>query len=595
VSSLSPIKLALSKLGPLGTIDLVRRKYLKQARYKQMLREVPHSGAKAILKDRRGAENVPAFTDLDVADAMLRDENKFFTFDYKTKGIERPWNFDPLEKKYWPGRHYTEQYLHARDTPKDAKIVWEINRFKDLPALGQAALLTREKKYADEVERRLVSWIDENPFAGSINWASALEISIRLLSWTATLILLRDAGFSVHENAVIQRSIYEHARYLAGDLSTDKVIPSNHLIGEVAGLYVVSLLWDFPASQMYAQIAKRILEKEIVRQTYADGATRESSAWYHQFVTNFADLADRVAARSGQQLSSPFHERVSKMKAYLNAISVNGEVMRYGDADDGLAIYFEGDAERWKDYAFGPSTINAEASDGYFRVARHVAVASDNSFLFLRGGEFGMGGAGFSSHAHDDLLAPIIYIDGLAVLVDPGTFVYNGDPKNRAKYRDGWAHNNLIVGEGSAARQKMNFGWREVRPPASIPVFQQGEDKIVVAGQCSDWSRVMRQVELTKAAASVIDVVEDDLHQPCEWLFHLAPEWKRETQSGKTITFTHSSGARLLVTANDAFDTVATDTYDYSPSYRVEVRATLVRLTGSGKAGSHEVRFALER
>src|SRR5205085_4694344 len=128
--------------------------------------------------------------------------------------------YDPLEKKHWPRRHYTEKKLHAADTPSDAKIVWEINRFKDLTILGQAAVLTQEERYAAEAERRILSWIDENPFAGTINWASALEISIRLLSWTATLLLLQEArgGNPATTEAEIHpkiaRSIFEQASYL---------------------------------------------------------------------------------------------------------------------------------------------------------------------------------------------------------------------------------------------------------------------------------------------------------------------------------------------------------------------------------------------
>jgi hypothetical protein len=596
VSSPSPLQLALSKLGPLGTIDLVRRKYLKRARYKQMLRDVPRSQAVAVLRAKAQSKRVPPYerSIIDLADAMLRDENKFFTFDYQTKGVERPWDYDPIEKKYWPPRHYTEQHLHARDTPRDAKIVWEINRFKDLPTLGQAAIITKEKKYAEEVERRLLSWIEENPFAESINWASALEVSIRLLSWTSTLLLLKEAGFAVHQHAAIQRSVYEQARYLAGDLSTDKVVPSNHLIGEAAGLFIVATLWDFPAAPIYAGIAKGILEKEIIRQTYSDGVTRESSGWYHQFVTHFFVLVDRVATSSGRPMSQAFQTRLSNLKTYLGAITVSGDIVHFGDADDGWALWFEGDMEAWKTFLFGEGQSSAEENPEYFSIAQHVAAQLGQSFLFLRGGDFGMGGAGFSSHSHDDLLAPVLYLDGVPILVDPGTFVYNGDPKNRAKYRDIGAHNNVIVGEGSAARQKMNFGWREVRPSARIPVFRKPSGSVIVAGQCEDWPRITRQIELHGMNATLSDVIEDDLQESCEWLWHLSPEWSMQSSSPTEFHFVNADAARLIITTNAAFDTAHVEQYDYSPSYRVEIPATMLRLVGSGKAGSYEVSFALE-
>src|SRR5207244_453092 len=119
-------------------------------------------------------------------------------------------------------------------------------------------------------------------------------------------------------------------------------------------------------------------------------------------------------------------------------------------------IFFEGNIEDWKSYVFDPAGPLDSNLPGLYSEAGHVVLRGDSS-LFLRGGEFGMGGAGFSSHAHNDLLAPILWLDGIPVLVDPGTYVYNGDTANRAKYRSEWAHNSFIIGDGTPARQKFNF------------------------------------------------------------------------------------------------------------------------------------------
>ena len=94
------------------------------------------------------------------ADAMLADENYVFTFIHHLKNISDPWNYDPLENKYWQKKRYEETRVHSPESPKDVKIVWEINRFKYLPLLAEAAYLTKEKKYVDEIQWRLLSWID---------------------------------------------------------------------------------------------------------------------------------------------------------------------------------------------------------------------------------------------------------------------------------------------------------------------------------------------------------------------------------------------------------------------------------------------------
>src|ERR1035437_4461197 len=49
--------------------------------------------------------------------------------------------------------------------------------------LAQAFLLTRRREYLDEAFRQIESWLDANPFLHGINWASALEVAFRALSW----------------------------------------------------------------------------------------------------------------------------------------------------------------------------------------------------------------------------------------------------------------------------------------------------------------------------------------------------------------------------------------------------------------------------
>lgn len=591
---------AVRRLGLLGTLGLIARKIVKRQRYRMMFREVRSMTTRASMRESR---SLPAISISEreraeiiaSADRMLADENRFFSFPYHLKGVERPWEYDPLEKKHWPRRHYTEQKLHGPDTPRDVKIVWEINRFVDLPTLAEAAYLTRDEKYAREVSRRVLSWIEENPFAGTINWASALEIAIRLLSWTASLEILRIAGFDVYSNDAVRRSIYEQARYLSADLSLDKVQPTNHLIGEAAGLLVIATLWDYPTARIDAAAARRILEQQILLQTFADGATREATSWYHQFVTGFFDIADRIAATHGEPMSDAFRERLARMKSYLNAMTYEGSLVRYGDADDGWPILFSGEPAPWLDAVFGPAPTGAAKSDGVFATAKQAALHPDHSFVFIRGGEFGMGGAGFSSHAHDDLLAPILMLDGLEVLTDPGTYVYNGDPESRRKYRGPDAHNSLVIGEHTAARQRMNFGWHAVRPPASVEVIENSRDRAIIRGSYAEWPEHVREIEVSERLATVRDRFERSPERPVRWHFHLHPRWSPLHRSSPELEFYDADRNRLEIHLVGAFDTIKLEHYDYSPGYRVTEQAFALELTASVQPGTYEVRMTISR
>jgi hypothetical protein len=566
---------------------LIRAKRAKRDAYDAMLASVRNSSDGLTINFANSNSGVAKESEahraliLASADRMLADENMFFTFPYQLRAVERPWNFDPIERKHWPARHYTEQLLHAADTPKDVKIVWEINRFKDLPTVAQAAALTKNARYADEIERRMLSWIDDNPFAESINWASGLEIGIRLISWLSSLTLLTSAGFTTAANEKIRRSLWEQVQYLAAELSTDKVVRSNHLIGEAAGLFVACTLCDFSEAKEFSFAARAILEKEILDQTFSDGATRESSMWYHRFVMHLFEIVSRTAECASEPMSTAFTERLSKMRAFTNAMKLpDTSFARLGDADDGWALWLEGDRDMWESLIFGGISAPADANQ-YFAESQYISARLEQSQVVLRAGAFGMGGSGFSSHAHDDQLSPILFLKGISVLVDPGTFVYNGAPEERKKFRGAPAHNGITINASTGAIQKLNFGWQKARKAAKFTGVKLDDSSLYVEAVYGEWRKVH---DRTITVTSNQCWIRDDFRRPVRssvglvnWFFHLDPQWSLESISENAVVFLSGSGSRLLVDCSGNFGKVWTEKYDYSPSYFVKVQGVVLR------------------
>ena len=66
----------------------------------------------------------------------------------------------------------------------DHKIVWELNRHQHWVALAQAFRPDRPARNSlKTIQAQFESWVTQNPFQRGINWASALEVAFRVMSW----------------------------------------------------------------------------------------------------------------------------------------------------------------------------------------------------------------------------------------------------------------------------------------------------------------------------------------------------------------------------------------------------------------------------
>src|SRR5262249_10856290 len=138
-------------------------------------------------------------------------------------------------------RHIASGTAYARTIPfldasrvGDHKVVWELNRHQHLVVLAQAACVTGREDFVREVERELKSWWVANPYVRGINWASALEVAMRALSWMWVSHLLRNRLDSdVHVR--LWTELYRHGSYLERNLSI-YFSPNTHLLIEAVGL-----------------------------------------------------------------------------------------------------------------------------------------------------------------------------------------------------------------------------------------------------------------------------------------------------------------------------------------------------------------------
>ena len=386
--------------------------------------------------------------------------------------------------------------------------------------LAQTFAVTGDRVYLDELLSQWSGWIEVNPYRSGINWASPLEVAVRLISWTLAFQFI-DAHISQEIRSTIIRSIRQQASFLSSHLSIDKIVRTNHLIGEAAGLYIIASSFSFRESHRWKKTAQLIVEEEINDQTFEDGVSREQSSSYHRFDIDFFLLAFLAARKSATPFSSLFGMRLQKMIHYLDALQTPDSALpRYGDCDNGRGFVLAPALSFWDprgliaaagcilqdDELFNKDFLNEESfwllsesewNSALTRKPRkssrgpltllsesgHIVIRNDKrgDYCFFRAGEFGLGGSGFSSHSHNDLFSPILYVGGALIFTDTGTSVYSGSDEERDHLRSAKAHNTTTAPSWEYFEPLRRFGWKKC---ISGKIFHAGNPQSEISVEC---------------------------------------------------------------------------------------------------------------
>ena len=220
------------------------------------------------------------------ADAAVRHEFDLLGSGVKALGAALPWLDD-----FKTGRHYSLEYCRdiaymELDKPTDVKVPWELSRCQHFAALGQAYWLTGDERYAREYRAEIEDWIAANPFAYSVNWACAMDVALRAISWIwgfhfmAGSQACADPAF----RRTFMRSLFMHGEFVFTHLETSDV-NGNHYVSDGAGLVFLGLFFKHTASgRDWLARGRRIVYGEMLEQVSDDGVDFEQSTAYHRLV-----------------------------------------------------------------------------------------------------------------------------------------------------------------------------------------------------------------------------------------------------------------------------------------------------------------------
>lgn len=429
----------------------------------------------AVLQPEMAAELVAA------ADRAV--QLQFAYFGYPAIELPEPvdWNYDPVAGVRWPA--VPAGKIDYRTAEGDVKWIWELNRLQHLPWLAQAWLITGHERFSTAAFRQLDTWLDQNPPGIGIAWRNAFEAGVRAISIAVAVQGLRDCPELTVDrfrrivevlSATATRCWVDRSRFSSAN---------NHLIGELAGLAVVAILFpDLPGADDWEHRAIAGLAVEADRQILADGSGAEQAVGYQVFAIELMLLVVALLLKRDGRAAEPLLEAIDRSAVYLAALVGRADPEpRYGDNDEGFALRLGIEPLRTvRDHLgvvaaltgcraaqrYGATTWTAEwlgqlgLEDTEPGRDVHTSLESFGSSYYAPAGglvvlrtgtrravmDVGpLGYLSIAAHAHADALSVTVSIDGEDVVGDPGAGSYYGHPDWRRVNRGTRVHATVEV------------------------------------------------------------------------------------------------------------------------------------------------------
>jgi hypothetical protein len=535
------------------------------------------------------------------------------------------WHCDFKSDYHWKPRTFFKNIRYGHKEGIDIKVPWELSRFQHLNILGQAFVLTKDKKYAEEFKNQIMDWIQNNPAGFGVNWRCTMDVAIRATSWLVAQEYFSDEEALTHRFwRELYTSIYEHGKFIRANLEDRSKLTNNHYVADLVGLLFIAVYCPFfKESMTWQRFAIRELTKEIEKQVYPDGSNFEASTSYHRLALELFFYAELIAQRAGLKFSSEYKNKVKKMFEFsLYCIKPNGKIPQIGDNDNGrflvfskkpilehkyllstAVVYyndskfkipaFEFDEETFWIFGYSGSKIydmipprkeNLRSME--FLNSGFYILRDKMSYCFVTCGPNGQKGNG--GHAHNDKLSFELMLNGRDIIVDPGTYVYTAYPRDRNKFRSTEYHNTIKFEgyEQNEIPERYLFNLPEELKITEADMIQR-DSQIVFQGQI--YFRKIRQKRTIVFESKVNAIkIEDSFSSPQplkgRLLFHLPPDLI-SIGTGIFLKDTKAKIASININNLD-FDK---GEYDYSPEYGKKVKAECLIFSFSQKNNSARV------
>ncbi len=470
------------------------------------------AGATGVVTSERLAKIAPdaGQTTIDSAERIGRGHFDLLGYEGLSFGDPIDWRLDPVSSKRSPLVHWSAIDPTDAGSVGDVKVVWELNRQQFLLTLGLAYRASGDERHALLFADLFRAWIRENPAGLGINWASSLEVAMRVVSWTWALFLFGPSkSLTPGLFAEVRAAIEGHAAHIERYLSSHSS-PNTHLTGEALGLFYAGVTFpEGKSARRWRTLGRNILEDQIEQQVFPDGVYFEQATAYQIYTIEIYLHYLILSSRNHLPVSPFVGVSVQRMLDVLLALRrPDGGIPAIGDQDGGSLLPlspraptdargifataagffgrsdFAWAAERVQPEALwllGPAVIETFESRGAAPPSQASRAFTHGGYVVMRSGwqrsahhlvlDAGPLGCPLTAaHGHADLLSVEVSPFGEPFIVDPGTYAYAADPEFRNHFRGTGAHSTITVDGLSQAEPKGPFGWKQ-HPSARLHRF----------------------------------------------------------------------------------------------------------------------------
>jgi len=487
-------------------------------------------------------------------------------------------------------RHVFFARIKPSNTPCDIRTVWEPARLQHLSMLlacldggGQARGRAHVSRFVKEA---LLEWIEKNPFLFGPHYMSAMECGLRIPVFFYGLKCLDD--LSAPERGRILDTIYLYGWWISKHLSLYSSL-GNHTIAECVGLIFAGAVYrQTQEGREWLEKGGDLLRSECHHQILTDGGPVEQSLGYHRFLLDLYWLAVDFLEKNNLHDCTDFIPRLKQGEGFLRAFEDGtGSAPAIGDSDDGQAVAPGVHPKRIKPHDQSGRHVVFEKS-GYtvIRSYNGIHVTFDH-------GPLGM--PPLYNHGHADALSITLTKNGKALLVDPGTYRYNGAPEWRTYFKGTRAHNTVTVDGLDQAVQETSFIWSKPYK-TRLTVVKETNENLFLEAAHNGYARLKEPVWHKRTilfSDGTTFLIKDNFSgngvHTFELHYHLHPHASLKKENDWWIIENDKAG--IFIRLLDGHDfVVAKGQRDpllgwYSPAYGIKEESLTLHCTVRGLAG----------